>query len=129
MSEMEDLFGEVIHSYSRKEAIEDGVLVDVSEVAKEAGIKFPMALTAAVFTKYVKVPPGMKCQDESGRLWDVVWMTKVAIMASKGTGSVVVVKLHVRTGPGGPKPVTLKAVCGPGDSAEPVITVMLPEED
>jgi hypothetical protein len=25
--------------------------------------------------------------------------------------------------------VTLKAICGPGDTAEPVITIMLPEED
>ena len=39
---------EVISSYSRAQAIEDGVLVDVSTVAKEAGIKFPVAMTAAV---------------------------------------------------------------------------------
>jgi len=26
-------------------------------------------------------------------------------------------------------PVQLKAICGPGDSGEPVITIMLPEED
>jgi hypothetical protein len=25
--------------------------------------------------------------------------------------------------------VQLKAVCGPGDNAEPVITIMLPDED
>jgi len=25
--------------------------------------------------------------------------------------------------------VTLKALCGPGDDGEPVITIMLPEED
>ena len=25
--------------------------------------------------------------------------------------------------------VVLKAVCGPGDTAEPVLTIMLPEED
>jgi hypothetical protein len=25
--------------------------------------------------------------------------------------------------------VTLKALCGPGDDAEPVITIMLPDED
>jgi hypothetical protein len=26
-------------------------------------------------------------------------------------------------------PATLKAVCGPGDTPEPVITIMLPDED
>jgi hypothetical protein len=31
---------EVIHSYSRTQALEDGVLVDISPLAKEAGFKF-----------------------------------------------------------------------------------------
>jgi hypothetical protein len=30
----------VISTYTRAQALEDGVLVDVSEMAKEAGIKF-----------------------------------------------------------------------------------------
>jgi hypothetical protein len=29
----------------------------------------------------------------------------------------------------GPSRVQLKAVCGPGDDGEPVITIMTPEED
>ena len=43
-----ELFGEVISSYSRAQAIEDGVLVDVSSVARAAGIKFPVAMTRTV---------------------------------------------------------------------------------
>ena len=42
---------EIIYPYTRAQALEDGVLVDVSEIAKEAGIKFPVALTAAVYGK------------------------------------------------------------------------------
>jgi hypothetical protein len=38
---------ELIHSYSRRQAIADGVLIDVTPTAREAGIKFPVALTAA----------------------------------------------------------------------------------
>jgi hypothetical protein len=131
MSGLEEIFGEPIFSYSRAQAIEDGVLVDVSSVAKEAGITFPVALTSAVYEKYVKVPKGVKLQDESGRLWDVLWMTRFAIKSSKPGSSEIVVKLHVRNDnrPGTPPLVLLKAVCGPGDHAEPVITIMLPEED
>ena len=33
------------------------------------------------------------------------------------------------TGAGGVRRVTLKAVCGPGDEGEPVVTLMMPEED
>jgi len=39
-SKSEDVFGPVIYAYTRAQAIEDGVLVDVSKMAKEAGIKF-----------------------------------------------------------------------------------------
>jgi len=28
-----------------------------------------------------------------------------------------------------PRPVQLRSICGPGDDAEPVITIMLPHED
>jgi hypothetical protein len=64
-------FGEVIFAYTRKQAIADGNQVDVSTTAKEAGIKFPMFLTRAVFDAYVAVPPNVTCQDEAGRLWDI----------------------------------------------------------
>ena len=64
---------DLIHSYTRAQALADGVLVDVSTVAREAGITYPTALTRAVWDNYVKVPPGVVCQDKSGRLWDIVW--------------------------------------------------------
>ena len=38
---------DVVSAYSRAQAIEDGVLVDVSQTAKEAGIKYPTAVTHA----------------------------------------------------------------------------------
>ena len=69
-------FGEVISEYSRRTAIEDGVLVDVSTTAREAGITFPVALTRAVWDRYVEVPEGLRGQDERGRLWDVVYMVR-----------------------------------------------------
>ena len=44
---------EVIYAYTRAQALEDGVLVDASEIAREAGIGFPVALTRAVWANYV----------------------------------------------------------------------------
>ena len=120
---------EVIYTYTRAQALEDGVLIDVSETAKEAGIRFRVALTATVYAKYVEVPEGVTGQDETGRLWDILWMFRCA--AAKFDGSTLLFKLHVRNDnrDGTPPLVTLKAECGPGDDAEPVITIMLPEED
>jgi hypothetical protein len=57
---------DLIHRYSRTDAIRDGVLIDVSAVAREAGFKYPVALTVAAWARCVAVPPGVLCQDEAG---------------------------------------------------------------
>jgi hypothetical protein len=116
-------FGEVIYAYSRAQAIEDGVLVDVTETAREAGIRYPVALTRAVFERCVALPPRYRgLHDERGRLWDVLSMFRFAARATSGD------LLHYRLKVSG-RLVTLKAMVGPGDTAEPVVTIMLPEED
>jgi hypothetical protein len=121
---------ELIHRYTRADALRDGVLIDVSPIARETGIRFPVALTVAVWERCVAVPPGIVCQDEAGRLWDVVWMLRCAI-SGHSASNVVRFALHVRNDnrDGIPPLVRLKAECGPGDHGEPVVTVMLPNED
>ena len=42
-------FGPVISIYSRAQAIEDGILVDVSDTAREAGFTIPVAVTRTVW--------------------------------------------------------------------------------
>ena len=70
-SKNESLFGEAIYAYTRKQAVADGVQVEISQTAREAGIRFPVFLTRAVYDAYVTVPEGVTCQDEAGRLWDL----------------------------------------------------------
>lgn len=124
-------FGEVIYAYTRKQALADGVQVDVTTTAKEAGIKFPMFLTQAVFDAYVAVPPGVTGQDEAGRLWDVVWMTRFGIQRARSGVDRIPVALYVRNDNTRAKLVKLIAQCGPldMDDPQPAITVMLPDED
>ena len=50
---------DLIHRYSRADALRDGVLIDVSETAREAGIRWPVALTQATWECCVSVPPGV----------------------------------------------------------------------
>src|SRR4051812_8183168 len=120
---------DLIHSYSRADALRDGVLIDVSLTAREAGIRWPVALTRAAWERCVCVPDGVACQDEAGHLWDVLWMLRCAI-ARQG-GRVVAFAVHVRNDNRKHKPplVRLKALSGLGDQGEPVLTVMLPDED
>ncbi len=120
---------DLIHRYTRAQAIGDGVLINVSETAKEAGIRYPVALTAAVWTKCVTIPPGVECQDEAGRLWDVLFLLRCAV--GRSNGAEVRFGVHVRNDNRDRTPplVRLKALCGPDDDGSPCITVMVPGED
>lgn len=120
----------VIFSYTRKQAIEDGVLVDVSNMAKEAGIRISTAVTTAVWAEYVAVPPGVTGQDEDGRLWDILWMLRFAVLQQKSRDSLIRFELFVRNEEAKQaERVTLKAEVGPGDDLRPVLTIMLPNEN
>jgi hypothetical protein len=39
---------QLIHSYTRKQALEDGILIDVTDIGLFAGFKVPVAITALV---------------------------------------------------------------------------------
>lgn len=119
---------DLIFRYNRADEIRDGVLIDVSETAREAGIKYSVAITHAVHQQFVKVPEGVVGQDESGRLWDILFMLRVAITRAP-EGDTILYTVFVRSNDTAPKPVKLKATCHPGDEGEPVVTVMLPDED
>ena len=127
----ESPFGEIIYSYTRKQAIADGVQVEVTKTAQEAGIKFPMFLTRAVFDAFVAVPDGVTGQDEAGRLWDIIWMTRFAILRSHGHTDRLPVALYVRNDNRAAKLIKLIATCGAldMDDPQPAITIMLPTED
>jgi hypothetical protein len=178
-------FGPVIYSYTRSQAVADGLQVEVSKMAREAGprsakrfqylghlssgglgesITYPVFLTRAVFDTYVTVPPNVTAQDDHvprsglktwgnhlvadlgsqpGRLWDIVWMTRFAIIRMRsgrnaprnggpsGTDRRLPVALYVRNNPQAAQLVKLIAVCGPLDidDPQPAITVMMPDED
>jgi hypothetical protein len=127
-----DEFGPVIFSYTRSQAVADGVQVEVTKTAAEAGIKFPVFLTRGVFDSFVTVPPGVTGQDEAGRLWDIVWMLRFAILRVRPGVQRIPVALYVRqSDTQRPQLIKLIATCGPLDidDPQPAITVMLPDED
>jgi hypothetical protein len=119
---------DLIHRYTRPDALRDGVLIDVSAVAREAGSKHPVALTAGAWERCVAVPPSVAYQDEAGRLWDVLTMLRFAIRRG-GAGPEVRFGVRGDNRDRTPPLVRLKAICGPGDDGEPVLTVMAPDED
>jgi hypothetical protein len=133
-----DPFGETVDAYSRAQAIADGLLVEVAEeITREAGFTVPVALTAAAWADCVAWSDVDNrrqgtVQEEQGRLWDVLWMTRYAIRRAPRRTERVPVQVY-RVPRNGrevcARLVSLTAVCGPGDNGEPVITIMQPGED
>ena len=60
-----------IYSYTRAQALADGVLIDVTAQAKTLGFRVPVAVTDNLYNGYVAfVPPGLESEGQStaGRL-------------------------------------------------------------
>ena len=88
MSIEHPVFGPLIHAYTRADALADGSLVDVTTVAREAGFTVPVAVTRAVWLDCVAwADDGGACQDEAGRLWDVLWMARFAARRARSSYS------------------------------------------
>jgi hypothetical protein len=127
--EMND-FGDLIYAYTRAQALEDGVLVDVSKIGKEAGFKVPVAVTQAVWGLIEDIPPRAHWESIDGRLWDVVKMGWFAAQRCKETDTLWYKMLMNRNEHGHRvQALILKLHIGGGDNGEPVVTIMLRNED
>jgi hypothetical protein len=129
-----DVFGDVIYSYSRKQALDDGILVDLNQYipVDESGYKYPAACTAAVHSLIQRAVDFKDwCNDYQGVVWDILWMSRAHQIKTWETGALF--KVIIVTGEHGTdsdaNTHTLKIEVGPGDNAEPALTIMMPDED
>ena len=119
----ENLFGEAIYSYTRQQAIADGVLVDLAQIETiRCHWQFPVACTAEVWS-VIEQALTVEGQDLDGIGHDISMMAKRAIQGAGETNliffSVIIagqthaLKLHIR----------------PGDTPASVLTLMFPNQD
>ena len=120
----------VIFNYTREQALADGVLVDLSDWAREVGFVIPVACTKSLWHRYLSPSDEPKPfgQSERGRAHDMLFMLATAIRRSGNDDRVYFRTIFLQS-PNRHVTVDLKAQCGPGDDGEPVVTVMLPDED
>jgi hypothetical protein len=131
---------EVMDVYSRAQAIEDGDLVDVSDTseAREVGFRVPVALTRAVWNRFVEWDNDEVAavqrrlgQSTAGRLWDVLYMARYGIsIAPKNQGGTLLYELYAIPRDGhsvNARKINLKLHSG--DNGEHLMTIMLPNED
>jgi hypothetical protein len=113
---------EVIHTYTRAQALADGVLVDLSAAFPQETrlYKYHVACTASVFAMAEKAA---NFGSLHGVIWDLIFMSQSGIVKRLGESGVLFRVIL------GNKTHTLQCICGPGDQAEPVLTIMGEFED
>jgi hypothetical protein len=149
LNQPDNPWGEPIHSYTRAQAIADGMLVDLTSatddkgqlLCPQAGFKVPVAITRIAWAKTIEAGGSWKPDGEgevlelkggqslTGRLWDLLWILRVASGKAANSDRVHFQVLVDVDGDGSREMVKLWAMCGPGDDARPVITIMLEGED
>lgn len=129
MNTSNELSGRLLHQAlavtTRTERVLNGELHAVTDLAREAGFVWPVAVTAAVWAKIQAIPPSQSHQDVTGRLWDVLYMASLAARRSSlSQGLLYRLIMHV----GRQTYITLKIVLEMDEVGDPVLTIMLPEE-
>jgi len=110
---MEPLFtqADLIHAYTRAQALADGVLVDVTDAAEAVGVSIHTAMTAGLYADAV-------------RLLRAFGAIRAALLAAPADEDRVYFTLRGVEGD-----VDAWAHIGPGDDGEPVLTLMRQGED
>jgi len=122
---------DIVSTYTRAQAIEDGVLVDLMQNELEAvcrqHFKYPIACTITVFQIMQKAVENPRyCNDYASILHDMLWMSRtVSRWVDEQTRNFRI----IIQGAGRQRYYDFKIVCHPGDQGEPVLTIMLPGED
>ena len=114
---------EPIYSYPSEQATKDGVLIPVDRgLCKEAGYRWPVRITKGVA---LLVAPTAEEESEGqsleGRLWDVLWMARIALRNAEPHDYIVPFDVRL-----GGKTVTLWACVD--TTSDPAIHIVTPEE-
>lgn len=123
MIEAEDTFNnwEFLTEYSRQEAFENGFLIDLTSMAREVGLRYPLAITPEVYYECVMTGDESELGDERERALDLA--AQVAGLARASIAEPVICFDFV-TDRDSLEIVPLKVVCSQGDFGEPVLTVL-----
>ena len=128
---------DIIFTYTRAQAIADGVLHDVTNTAKECGFRIPVAVTDTIWQRWVEVDHRSELlevgQSTEARLRDLLMVLHLRIrqLPKDARTDRLTFKVGFLMEPEDEtvEEAVLTADCGPGDEGEPVITVLLPEFD
>ncbi len=113
----------IIFAYTRQDAIDDGVFIDITKTAEEAMIRFPTCISSNLYHTYINPDPMPENQDEKGRLWDLLTVFYYTAKSAKDSFMKFTVKFSGKN-------VEVWAVCEPASPTDPqpCINIFLPED-
>jgi hypothetical protein len=122
---------DVMHTYIRAHALAAGVLIAIIPLATDAGFRYPVAVTAAVWQLLEPSDDLARLgHSATGRAWDVLQVLRAAIRGSEHTDRISCAPLFVLDAAHLTRqPMQLWALCGPGDDEAQVITVLCEGEE
>lgn len=118
---LQEYFGNPFTAYSRQQAIEDGYLIEVSELFPRDTrfFKYPVAVTRDIWNL-------IEGKNAGAWIYDICWMCTKYILDRPDESSVRS-RCNLPAAPGSKedKAYDLVAICHPGDNMEPVITIKI----
>ena len=109
----------------RQDAIDDGDLIEITRMGRDLGIIFPLAVSARAAQSMVPFP-NIPQEVVTENLWDTLNAFRAKACTTTGEEFEFQVSLYLN---GLVPTLTFKAAVSPGDDGDPVITIVLPDEN
>lgn len=121
---MNNMNDNIIYSYTRQDAIDDGTIIDVSEVAKKNGFTVPVAVTRTIFEKYIRQEEEAKTDTKLHALL-LFLCQKILTEAKPSDGNLFCTKVNLENKL---TDVWLGIEATSPTDSSPAMTIMLPED-
>ena len=114
---------------NRQQAIQAGILIDVTEDAKKLGLTFPITITKPLWDIGIAPIEGISEQDKAERLRDVLMAFRLRLAGQSTLSPLIDFPAMLALPPGGvPQPVPLFAMIQPDEQNRATATLLLPNE-
>ena len=114
---------------NRQEAIEAGVLIDVTPVAQKLGLTFPVTVTRPLWEVGIAPNQGLSDEEKADRLRDVLMAFRLRLSSLVTVSPLIDFPAILSFPPGAaPQPVLLFALIQPDTSHRATATLLLPNE-
>ena len=110
---------------ARQDAIDDGDLIEITRMGRDLGITYPLAVSARVaqsMVPFTNIPQDTVTEN----LWDTLHAFRDKARTTTEGEFEFQASIYLN---GLVPTLTFRAAVSPGDDGEPVITIMLPDED